>query len=102
MTNLTKSPDSTIRTGRDKLIVGFLAAWGASYIMTQLSLSGVNFELMGVDSEIVKSTIIAQLVTLFISITPRNVVEYVRDSIIFVRRSWKEWKDAATSNNIGE
>lgn len=80
---------------RDKLIAAFLAAWSTSYIMTQASLKGVNFELLGISSELVKSTIIAHLVAFFVWATPRNIVQAIRELILFIRETWKTWRDAA-------
>ena len=88
----TQSPS----TGYGKTGAAIISAFVASFIMTQLSLSGVNFEVMGVSSEIVKSLIIGHLVGFFTWLTPTSFVMAVRGGILFVRSAFKSWHDAAT------
>jgi len=83
-------------TGYGKTGAAIISAFVASFIMTQLSLSGVNFEVMGISSEIVKSLIIGHLVGFFTWLTPTNFVMGVRSAILFVRSALKSWHDAAT------
>lgn len=71
------------------------AAFIASYCMTQMSLAGVNFEALGFSSEIVKSTIIAHLVTFFGWATPTNIVMAIRSFILWVRKSYRLLRTAA-------
>lgn len=72
-----------------------MAAILASFLVNQLSLAGVNFETLGVSSEIVKSTIVGNLVVFFAWITPSNVAMGVRNAILFIRNTWQSWRSAA-------
>ena len=86
--------DSTNPSGYGKLGAAVAASWLASYAMTQMSLHGVNFTEFGVDSEIVKSTIIGGLVGFFTFLTPRNFVESITNTILFCKEAITEWKNA--------
>ena len=94
----TKNSDNVGNAGNagngGKIGAAFLAAWGASYIMTQMSLHGVDFKVMGVDSEIVKSTIIAHLVTFFVWATPRNLLAWFIGVIRAIKDAIHQIKDA--------
>ena len=94
MSDPAKSPDPT--SGNSKTISSIFAAMVASYCMTQASLHGVNFETMGVSSEIVKSLLIGSLVGFFAWLTPKNIVGAIRDAILFVRDAIISWRQAAT------
>lgn len=85
------------KKGVGKLGAAFFAAFIGSYVMTQLSLRGVNFEVLGVSSELVKSTIVAHLVTFFVWLTPRNMVEWITEVIIFWKSAFKKWRNAANN-----
>lgn len=76
----------------------FLAAGVTSYLMTQASLHGVNFEVFGVSSEVVKATIIAHLVAFFTWASPANVSATVRGAIVYVKTTLRSWHDAWTNN----
>lgn len=101
-------PDTTTSTPADKpdtksgtgfqIGASFLAAGIASYAMTQASLHGVNFEVLGVSSELVKATIIAHLVAFFTWASPKNVSDAIRGAIIFVKKTLRSWHDAWTNN----
>ena len=86
-------------TGYGKVGASIVAAWVASYIMTQASLHGVDFSLLGVSSEIVKSTIIGVLSGFFTWLTPKAFVQSVTNAIVFGRQTIKQWHQALTSNN---
>lgn len=88
-------PQGLTPSGNSKTVSSILAAMVSSYFMTQLSLHGVDFETMGISSEIVKSFFIGSLVGFFAWVTPKNLVSAVRDVILFWRDSWKSWRDAA-------
>lgn len=81
--------------GNSKTFSAILAAVVSSYCMTKLSLNGVNFETMGVSSELVKSLLVGSLVGFFAWLTPRNFVGAVRDIILFVRDAFISWRKAA-------
>lgn len=85
------------RSGFGKIAAGMLAAGISGYIMTQLSLHGTNFELLGLSSEIVKSQIVAALTGLFVAFTPKHFVAGVTDGIVFVKQTWRTWRTAWTS-----
>lgn len=85
--------------GYGKLGAAMAASWAASYAMTQLSLHGVDFTEFGVNSEIVKSTIIGILVGFFTWVTPKHLVQSVTDAIIFCRNAIKEWTNALKNPN---
>ena len=86
-------------TSYSKIGASIIASWAASYAMTQLSLHGVDFTEAGINSEIVKSTIIGALVGFFTWLTPKHLVQSVTDAIIFCRNAIKEWRDALNNSN---
>lgn len=96
--------DATIRQpqGYGKIGASIVSSWLASYIMTQLSLNGDNFAVLGVSSEIVKSTLIGILVGFFAWATPLHFVEGVTDIILFSRSAIKQWRDALTDTTKGD
>lgn len=73
---------------RSSIVLAMLAGIISSYCMNKLSLAGVNFETLGVSSEIVKSTIVGNLVVFFAWATPTNIVNSIRATIIWCRNSW--------------
>lgn len=87
----------TPKQGSGKIWSGVVAAGLVSYGMNWLSLHGVNFELLGIDSEVVKSSIIASIAGGAIKLTPENIVQQIKCFIIFIRRSVQEIKDAANN-----
>lgn len=80
---------------RSSVIQAMLAGILSSFLVNQLSLAGVNFETLGVSSEIVKSTIVGNLVVFFAWATPVNIAASVRNSILFTRSTWQSWRSAA-------
>lgn len=76
-----------------------ISAIVASYLMTQFSLAGVNFETLGVSSELVKSTSIGVLVGFFAWLTPNNIVISLRNVIIFVRTAKESLTKAAEEDH---
>lgn len=86
--------DTTTSSGYGKIGASIVAAWAASYLMTQLSLHGVNFTELGVPSEIVKSTLVGTLVGFFTWISPSNLVDSVTEAIVFCKDAISEWKKA--------
>lgn len=82
---------------RASILQAMIAAIVSSYVVTRLSLAGVNFETLGVSSEIVKSTIVGQLVVFFGWATPTNIVSSLRASILFIRNSYLSLRQAAES-----
>ena len=77
-----------------KIISAFLAASVTSYLLNRFSLSGVDFALLGVDSETIKSTISGALSAFFVGLTPKNIVEDIKNAILFFRKAKKEIKEA--------
>lgn len=92
MTDTTVSSRPT--SSNSQIFSAILAAILASYFMTQFSLHGVDFETLGVPSEIVKSTIVGTLVGFFAKLTPANFVEVIKDIILFWVNALKTWSDA--------
>lgn len=80
---------------RSSISQAMFAAIISSYVMTRLSLAGVDFTTLGMDSELVKATIVGQLVVFFAWATPKNVVSFIRASILFVRNSYVSLRQAA-------
>lgn len=94
MTDTTIRPtNQPIKQNRRKaaykgsMSLAMLAAIISSYVMTQLSLAGVDFTAFGVDSELVKSTIIGQLVIFFGWATPTNIIHFIKTAIAFIYES---------------
>lgn len=91
--------DTTIKdekvAPKSSIFQAMIAAAVASYFVTQLSLAGVNFETLGVSSELVKATIVGQLTVFFGWATATNVVTSLRTSILFVRNSYLSLRQAA-------
>lgn len=92
MTDTSIKPD--VPGGKVTVLAIIISAWLASYIMTQCSLHGIDFKTFGVDSEMVKSTIIATAVS-FIS-KPKTFVSTISDGILFVRETGKTWYNNLT------
>ena len=90
---------NTDQSGYGKLGAAMAASWGASYAMTQLSLHGVDFTEFGVNSEIVKSTIVGGLVGAFTWATPHNLVQSITNAILFCKNAVKQWSDALKNPN---
>lgn len=95
MTDTTNQPVN----GYGKLGAAIVASWAASYAMTQFSLHGVDFTEFGVNSEIVKSTIVGALVGLFTWASPSHLVGAVSNVILFVKGAMKQWRDALKNPN---
>lgn len=85
----------SVSGGNSQVVSAIVAAILASYCMTQLSLHGVDFETLGVSSEIIKSTLIGFFVGFFTKLTPANLVGVLKEIIIFRKRALKELHDAA-------
>lgn len=84
--------------GFGRIAAGILSGFLSTFIMNQASLHGVNFELAGVPSEVIKSCIDGTLIGFFVGLTPDHFVAFVRDVIVFVKQSLRSWKDAWTNN----
>ena len=88
---MTISPPLDTASAFVRMISGAIAGGISSYILTQCSLRGVNFTELGVDSEIVKSSITGVIVGFVV--TPKNLVYTIVDGILFVRFFlWNIWK----------
>ena len=80
--------------GYGKIGASIVAAWVASYIMTQFSLHGFDFAVLGFSSELVKSTIIGTLVGFFTWLTPQHLVQEITSAIVFCKSAWAQWRAA--------
>ena len=87
--------------GYGKVGASILASWVASYTMTQFSLHGVDFSILGVSSEVVKSTIVGTLAGFFTWLSPRHFIDSVTCAITFCREAVSEWHDALKNTNKG-
>lgn len=92
--------DKGSQGGNGKIVAGILAAGATSYIMNWFSLHGVNFEVFGVDSEIVKSSLIGTLAGVFVGLTPQHLVQNIVSFIYFIRQSYRDIISAATTDKI--
>ena len=97
MTDTTQSG-----SGYGKIGASILAAFTASYLMNRFSLRGIDFEVLGFSSELVKSTIIGTLSGFFTWISPQHIVGAVTDTILFIKKAIKQWQDAINNPTIGE
>lgn len=86
------------KTGMGKVGAAILSGIFCSYVMNQASLHGVNFQLLGVPSEAVKSTIDGTMTGLLVGLTPTHFVASITDAIIFVKTTAKQWKQAWVNN----
>lgn len=86
--------------GVGKIVAGILAAGVTSYIMNWCSLHGINFQTFGVDSEIVKSTLIGTIAGVFVGFTPAHLVQDIIDAILFIRSSYRKICNAATTDDL--
>lgn len=66
-----------------RLIVSALVGAFTSYMLNKASLHGVDFEALGVSSELIKSSLIGTITGLVAA--PRNIVFALRDGILFIR-----------------
>lgn len=86
------------QTGLGKVGSGIISGLLASYIMNQASLHGVDFQLLGISSELIKSSIEGLLVGVFVWMTPSHFAAAVTDGIVFIKATAKQWRDAWNSN----
>lgn len=86
------------KIGHGKIVSGIIAGILTSYLMNQASLHGINFELLGVSSELVKSTIDGSLVGIIIGLTPSHFVAAICDAKVFIKTSFKQISEAGNSN----
>lgn len=77
-----------------KPIAGALAAGLAGYAVNWCSLRGIDFHMLGVDSEIVKSTLVGTLSGFLISFTPDAFIQDIVDIIRWCKSSAKKIDDA--------
>lgn len=96
-TNQQKAKDQG-KFGFGRIGAGILSGAISTFIVNQFSLHGVDFKLLGIPSEVVKSCIDGTLVGFFIGLTPDHFVAFVRDVIIFVKQSLRSWRDAWDNN----
>ena len=88
--------------GKSKVVAGIIAAGVTSYLMNWCSLHGVDFKVFGLDSELIKSSLVGTIAGTVIGFTPKNIVQDIVNIIIFVRLSYRKITSAATSENIPE
>lgn len=86
------------KPGLGKIGAGILSGFLTTFIMNQASLHGVDFTVEGIPSEVVKSGLDGALIGFFVTLTPQHFVASVADSIIFVKRSLRSWRDAWVNN----
>lgn len=83
------------KKGSGKTGAAIIAAGMASYFMTYCSLHGIDFEVIGIPSELVKATIVGHMAGFIVWFTPQNFVQEVKNGILFVRGAIKTWWIAA-------
>lgn len=83
MSDQPQGPDK----GNGKAWVTFAAAICTTYSMNWLSLRGVDFQVLGVPSELVKSGIEGLMLGFFAWITPDHAVDAMVESILWCRRA---------------
>lgn len=86
------------KKGSGKIVSGIVAGIMTTYIMNQASLHGVNFQLLGISSEFIKSAIDGCLIGVFVGLTPTHFAAAVTDAIVFVKTTWRQWCQAWNSN----
>lgn len=86
------------KSGWGKAVSGLLSGIATTYVMNLASLHGVNFELLGIPSEMVKAGIDGVLVSGFVWATPPHFVAAVKDAILFIKDALRQWREAWNSN----
>lgn len=76
----------------------FISTIMATYIINQASLHGVNFELLGISSELVKSSMEGLLISGLVWATPSHFIAAIVDAIVFIKTSWKQIASAWNSH----
>ena len=94
---MTDQSQITANKGNGKAYTAFLATAISTYGMNYMSLHGVDFQVFGVPSEIIKSGIDASLLMFFTWASPDHLVQSVTDSILFVKSAFKQWGDALSN-----
>lgn len=86
------------KTGHGKIVAGIIASGLTNYVMNQASLHGINFELIGISSEVVKATIDGTLVGVIVGLTPSHFVAALCDAKVFIKTSLKQFREAGNTN----
>lgn len=86
------------KSGWGKVISGFISGILTTYLTNKASLHGVNFEVLGVSSEMVKAGIDGAIISVSVWATPSHFVAAVKDGILFVKYAWRQWREAWNSN----
>lgn len=86
------------KTGLGKIGCSIISALLSSYLLNKASLHGVNFELLGVSSEVVKASIDGALTGILVGLTPTHFVASLCDAIVFVKSAFRQIGKAWTSN----
>lgn len=84
------------KRGLGDIISCLVSSLSATYLMNYASLHGVDFKVLAIPSEVVKSTLEAGLITGIVWLTPQHIIAAMRDGIIWVRLSWRVLYKAAT------
>lgn len=92
MTDLTITP-TVKQSGSGKTISGIAIAILSSYFVNWLSLRGMDFKTLGVDSELIKASIVGTLTGSFVAFTPQNIVAQIVDIIRFLKNARKQITD---------
>jgi hypothetical protein len=59
----------------------------ATFALNYASLHGVDFQTIGIPSELVKAAIVGHLISFYDWVTPDNLVDAVVQSILWIRES---------------
>lgn len=77
-----------------RIVSGILASGATSLILTMCSMSGTNFELAGVNSELIKASITGSLTGIFVA--PECIPLAIAGFIISFRLAWRTVANAFT------
>lgn len=86
------------KRGLGKVGAAILSGIVTTYIMNKASLHGVDFTLLGIPSELVKSTIDGTIIGTLVGFTPAHFVAGILDGVVFVRTSWRKIVAAWVNN----
>lgn len=90
----------TGKRGLGKMGSAFISVILATYIINQASLHGVDFTLLGIPSEMIKSSLEALIATFIVWATPSHFVASIVDAIIFLKTSFRQIRQAWNSDEV--
>lgn len=95
-------PNQPGSQGTGKWWAGFASAFLATWLVAHLEKDyGVDFkqmEVYGLNAIILKSSLEGTFVSFFVWVTPAHLVDFVTQTILFIKNAFKKWRDACNSN----